>query len=115
MKYLSILAALLTNIILLIILMYCEVGRFPTGLKAFTSCLYASCETKRILTNRANFQDKPSLSDLVVGTTTRAAFSQLKDAEVSSFPRIEAYVKRLEGFDAFAQAAAGVDEFIKVS
>lgn len=49
-----------------------------------------------------------------MGNTVKAAIGWLK-GEAVSFPMIEAYVKRLEGIDAFAQAASGVEKFIKVS
>lgn len=66
-------------------------------------------------TSYSDLQDEPSLSDIVVGNTAKAAIGWLKEGEAVSFPMIEAYVKRLEGVDAFAKAASGVEKFREVS
>lgn len=59
-------------------------------------------------------QAKPSLADVIVGTTAMAAMALLGDEASSSFSKARAYVQRFSEIDACAQAAGEVENFTKV-
>lgn len=61
-------------------------------------------------------QDSPSLADVVVGVTTKAAMALLGDGgEASVFPKVQAYLQRLGQIEACVRGAADVGTFTKAS
>lgn len=64
----------------------------------------------------AHRQDAPSLADIVVGVTAKAALSSLGEGETaSSFGKTKAYVQQVVEIDACAQAAKAIGVFAEAS
>lgn len=93
-----------------------SVSSLYTSLVTFHPCFWKSQTKSYAIAMRVGRQDAPSLADIVVGVTAKAAVSSLGEGDAASaFAKTKAYAQRVGEIDACVQAANAVSVFAEAS